>query len=178
MITGDDAGPVVEHVPDERGGGQRGVRHEQADGVRDQVAGVYGDAELGQRGVYEQRGGQESGAHHEVRAVKYLTESEASVVAAVAADGVQAAQATSDQDVRVRGRRADRPRRRHHRVHRVHAVLVPFDGHHPVVHLHPTVRQQPVTDGLRFVQYVPVPGTAVRRFHPEEIIVLTCRREL
>jgi len=130
-------------VAGERCAGQRGVRHEQAHGVRDQVAGVNGDAELGQRGVYEQRGGQERGADHEVRAVKYLPETEPAVAVA-AAGGGRAAQTASDQHVRVRGRGRRWPRmlrrrvRRH--VHRVHAVLVPFDGRHAVVHQHPAVR--------------------------------------
>lgn len=180
MFTSDDARAVVERVPDERGGGQRGVRHEQAHGVGDQVARVHGDAELGKRGVYEERGGQERGAHDEIRAVQYLAELER-------LGGRGRLQATGQQHVRVpravrRRRRRGRLGRRvvRHHEHGVHAVLVPLDGHQAVVHLHPAVRQQPVVDGRvarRFVQNVPAPVPAVRRLHPEEIVVIACRKQ-
>jgi len=165
-------------LPDERGGRKRGVRHEQADGVRHQVSRVDGDAELGQHGVYEQRGGQEYRADHEVHAVQYLAELERSRCV-----GHAGGQPTGQHHARVRDRRRLRAG-----LHRVHAVVVALDGHQAAVHLHAAVGQQAVA-GQRLIrgqgarlfrvraEQVPAAVTAVRRLQAVEIEVLTCGRD-
>lgn len=176
IFTGNDAGAIVEQLADERGGRQRGVRHEQADGVRDQVARVDGDAELGQHGVYEQRGGQENRADHEVGAVQYLPELQR-------AGGVRHAggQSAGEHHARVRRIRLG--------LHRVHAVVVALDGQQAAVHQHAAVRQQPVSRLQLFrgrdagifhvsAEQVPAAGTAVRRLQAVEIEVLTWGRDI
>lgn len=115
-------------MADERSGSQRGIRHEQADGVRDQVARVDGDAELRQHGVDEQRGGQENRAHHEEGAVQYFTEPEGA--RSIRNTG---GQATSEHHASVRWRRPDGS-------HCVHAVVVALDGQAAAVHLHTAVQ--------------------------------------
>jgi len=174
-LTGSDAGAVVEHSADERGGRQRGVRHEQADGVRDQVARVDGDAELGQHGVYEQRGGQENRADHEVSPVEYLAE-------------FKRADRVRDAGGQPAGEHHTHVRAFHHRVH---AVFVALDGQQAAVHLHAAVRQQTVirllfggharlifrgrTTLFRVpVNQVPAAATAARRLQAVKVEVLTC----
>lgn len=177
-VTGNDAGAIVEQLPDERGGRQRGVRHEQANGVRHQVARVDGDAELGQHGVYEQRGGQEYRTDHEVDAVQYFAELERR-----RGVGHAGGQPAGQHHARVRDRR--RPR---DGLHRVHAVVVALDGHQAAVHLHAAVGQQTVAGQQLFrgrgarlfrvrAEQVPTAVTAVRRLQAVEIEVLTCERD-
>jgi len=152
--------------------------------VRHQVARVDGDAELGQHSVYEQRGGQENRADHEVGAVQYLAELERS--GGVRDTGGESAR---EHHTRVRGRRRLRAG-----LHRVHAVVVALDGQQAAVHLHAAVRQQNVARllfrylGLLFfcvlasvypvrTKQVPATGTTVRRLQAEEVEVLTCGRD-
>lgn len=149
LNTGNDAGTIAEHISNERGRGQRGVRHEQADGVCDQVSRMNGDSKLRQNSVDEQRGGQENGAHHEIRAVQYLAEFERIVIGDRCAGQADAAQATGEQHVGVLDWRARRRKRVRHHLHCIHAVSVAFDGHHATVNQHPAVRQKSVSYGIR-----------------------------